>query len=87
MRAAKFPVASRSDFVIVRERRWQHVVVAAHDDPANVWVEDYITPLDEGVVLVLRARYALDVPLVSEKLEKRQALTRSILEGIDVRSY
>jgi hypothetical protein len=77
-------VTSRSDVVIVRERRWQHVVVAVHDDPANVWVEDFISPLDDGVVLVLRARYALDVPQVSAKLEKRQALTRSILEGIDI---
>ncbi len=77
-------VASRSESVVVRERRWQHVLVSTHDEPANVWVEDYITALDESVVLVLRARYALDVPSVPEKLEKRRALTRSILEGIDV---
>lgn len=77
-------VASRSEFVIVRERRWSHVVVSTHDEPENIWVEDYVTKLDESVVLVLRARYALDVPHVPDKLAKRQALTRSILEGIDV---
>lgn len=77
-------VASRSESVVVRERRWQHVVVSTQDEPDNVWVEDYITPLDDSAVLVLRARYALDVPHVPEKLEKRQALTRSILEGIDL---
>jgi len=77
-------VASHSTEVVVRERRWQHVVVAAHDDPGNVWVEDYLTPLADGAVLVLRARYALDVPVVPDKLEKRRALTRRILEGIDL---
>ena len=71
----------------MRDRRWHHVVVSADADPENVWIEDYITPLGESVVLVLRARYALDLPHVPEKLAKRQALTRSILEGIDVRSY
>ncbi len=83
-RSREVEVASRSESVLVRDRRWRHVVVATHDEPENVWVEDYITPLDESVVLVLRARYALDVPHVPAKLEKRQALTRSILEGIDV---
>jgi hypothetical protein len=77
-------VASRSAAVVVRERSWQHVVVAAHDDADNVWVEDYLTPLGDGAVLVLRARYALDVPAVPAKLAKRRALTRSILEGIDL---
>ena len=77
-------VASRSESVVVRGRRWRHVVVSTHDDPENIWVEDYISPLDESALLVLRARYALDVPHVPAKLEKRQALTRAILEGIDV---
>lgn len=77
-------VASRSETTVVRDRRWRHVVVSTRDDPRNIWVEDYTTPLDESVVLVLRARYSLDVPLVPGKVEKRQALTRSILEGIDV---
>ncbi|MEX2205854.1 MAG: hypothetical protein WEF50_06455 [Myxococcota bacterium] len=77
-------VASRSEPVVVRERPWQHVIVSTHEEPDNIWVEDYITKLDDSAVLVLRARYALDVPQVPEKLEKRRALTRSILEGIDV---
>jgi hypothetical protein len=77
-------VVSRSETVLVRGRRWNHVVVSKREDPGNIWVEDFITPLDGTVVLVLRARYALDVPLVRAKLDKRQALTRSILEGIDV---
>jgi hypothetical protein len=83
-KSREVPVTSRSESVVVRDRRWRHVVVSAHDDPENVWVEDYITALDASAVLVLRARYALDVPHVPEKLEKRQALTRAILEGIDV---
>jgi hypothetical protein len=77
-------VSSRAESVVVRDRSWRHVVVSTQDQPENVWVEDYISKLDESVVLVLRARYALDVPHVPEKLAKRQALTRSILEGIDV---
>ena len=77
-------VVSRSESIVVRDRRWTHVVVSKLDDPENIWVEDYITPLDESVVLVLRARYALDVPHVPQKIVRRQALTRSILEGIDV---
>ena len=77
-------VRARSDTVEVRGRLWNHIVVAEAGDPENIWVEDYITPLDETVVLVLRARYAPDVPLVPPKIDKRQALTRSILEGIDV---
>ncbi len=77
-------VESRSESIVVRDRRWSHVVVSTRDDPRNIWVEDYTTPLDESVVLVLRARYSLDVPLVPDKVEQRRALTRSILEGIDV---
>jgi hypothetical protein len=77
-------VAPRSEFVDVRGRRWDHVVVALSDDPENVWVEDYITPLDDAIVLVLRARYALDDPLVPEKMARRRALVREILTGIDV---
>jgi len=77
-------VETRSETLDVRGRRWEHVVVAKRDDPENVWVEDFITRLDESMVLVLRARYALDVPLVPGKLDKRLALTRSILAGIDV---
>jgi hypothetical protein len=83
-RSRAVEVASRSELVVVRDRRWNHVVVSTRDEPENIWVEDYVTELDESVVLVLRARYALDVPHVPDKLAKRQALTRSILEGIDV---
>ena len=77
-------VSARAETVEVRGRIWNHIVVAEAGNPDNIWVEDYIIALDESVVLVLRARYAPDVPLVPPKLEKRQALTRSILEGIDV---
>lgn len=77
-------VAPRSQTVDVHGRRWDHVVVAQASDPGNVWVEDYLTPLDDSVVLVLRARYALDDPPVPGKLEKRRALTRAILDGIDI---
>jgi hypothetical protein len=77
-------VAPRSDSIDVRGRRWEHIVVAQSDEPENVWVEDYITPLDDSVVLVLRARYALDDPLVPEKMTRRRALVREILTGIDV---
>ncbi len=77
-------VAPLRQGVEVRGRRWDHVVVAQASDPGNVWVEDYITALDASVVLVLRARYALDDPPVPAKLEKRRALTRAILDGIDI---
>jgi len=77
-------VTPRSESVEVHGRRWDHVVIAQASDPENIWVEDYITPLDDSVLLVLRARYALDDPLVPGKIEKRVSLTRSILEGIDI---
>jgi len=77
-------VRSRRETVEIDGRRWEHLIVSHADDPANVWVEDYVTPLDESVFLVLRARYGIDVPVGAEKMEKRQALTREILEAIDV---
>lgn len=83
-KSRELAVAPRSESVEIRGRRWDHVVVALSDDPENVWVEDYITPLDDTVLLVLRARYALDDPLVPEKMTRRRALVREILTGIDV---
>jgi hypothetical protein len=70
--------------VEIHGRRWEHLIVSHADDPANVWVEDYVTPLDDSVYLVLRARYGIDVPVGLDKMGKRQALTREILEAIDV---
>ena len=77
-------VRSTRETVEIDGRRWDHLIVSYADDPANVWVEDYVTPLDDSVFLVLRARYGIDVPVGPEKMEKRQALTREILEAIDV---
>jgi hypothetical protein len=77
-------VRPERETVEIHGRRWDHLIVSHADDPANVWVEDYVTPLDESVFLVLRARYAIDVPVGAEKMQKRQALTREILEAIDI---
>ncbi|MGH7289704.1 MAG: hypothetical protein ACREJT_00740 [Myxococcota bacterium] len=77
-------VRSRRETVEIHGRRWEHLIVSYAGDPANVWVEDYVTPLGDAVFLVLRARYGIDVPVGAEKMQKRQALTREILEAIEV---